>query len=443
MKRFNKIFVLICLLFIGCTTVNAASGFSVYANSSTVIVGNTVKVSVKVTSNDLGAWSYCISYDSSVLKLTSSTADASTCVKAGVVNLTGQTETFTFKALKSGSTKVTIKNAAIYSYKTETQIPGISIGSANIRCLTQSELEATYSTNAYLSSISVKGTDVSGETKDYSLSPEFNKETMEYTVTVPNEVEKGLIEFNKADSTASVNGGGEVALTEGSNSFDLVVTAQKGNQLTYKVIIVREELDPITITFNNVEYTIIRRKDVLPEHVGFSSTTTIYNETEIPALFSDIINYNIIGVKDSEGNIKMLVYDGTKVIKEYIEFKYGDIIFTPLDLPESDLFKYNVDGIKYLRDHSNFECQLLISGKDDLVYIDQFDRIGLNFYLLDEELYRMLCFKNKKLALWTINNTKDLERVLSIVGDDYKNIIYITNYPDVIVTKLREKEKIR
>lgn len=103
----------------------------------------------------------------------------------------------------------------------------------------------------------------------------------------------------------------------------------------------------------------------------------------------------------------------------------------------------NVDGIKYLRDHSNFECQLLISGKDDLVYIDQFDRIGLNFYLLDEELYRMLCFKNKKLALWTINNTKDLERVLSIVGDDYKNIIYITNYPDVIVTKLREKERIR
>ena len=379
MKRFNKIFVLICLLFIECTTVNAASGFSVYANSSTVIVGNTVKVSVKVASNDLGAWSYCISYDSSVLKLTSSTADASTCVKAGLVNLTGQTETFTFKALKSGSTKVTLKSAAIYSYKTETQIPGISIGSANIRCLTQSELEATYSTNAYLSSISVNGTDVSGETKDYSLSPEFNKETMEYTVTVPNEVEKGFIEFNKADSTASVNGGGEVALTEGSNSFDLVVTAQKGNQLTYKVIIVREELDPITITFNNVEYTIIRRKNVLPEHVGFSSTTTIYNETEIPALFSDIINYNIIGVKDSEGNIKMLVYDGNKVIKEYIEYKYGDIIFTPLDLPESDLFKYKVDGNKYVLnnkyviyyglDTSSNEKNYYLFNKDDGSFI--------------------------------------------------------------------------
>ena len=347
MKRFCKLFIFICLLFVGATTVNAASGFSVYANSSTVIVGNTVKVSVKVSSNDLGAWSYCISYDSSVLKLTGSTADASTCVKAGVVNLTGQTETFTFKALKSGSTKVTLKNAAIYSYKTEGQISGISIGSANIRCLTQSELEATYSTNAYLSSITVKGTDVNGETKDYSISPEFNKDTLEYSVTVPNEVEKGSIDVAKADSTASVNGGGEVTFTEGSNSFDIVVTAQKGNQLTYKVVVTREELDPITITFDNVEYTIIRRKDVLPEHVGFVSTTTIYNETEIPALYSDIIDYIIIGVKDANGNIKMFIYDGNKIVKEYIEYKFGDTIFTPLDLPENDLFKYTVSSNSY------------------------------------------------------------------------------------------------
>ena len=50
MKRFNKILIFICLLFIGATTVNAASGFSVYANSSTVIVGHTVKVSFKVSS---------------------------------------------------------------------------------------------------------------------------------------------------------------------------------------------------------------------------------------------------------------------------------------------------------------------------------------------------------------------------------------------------------
>ena len=131
-----------------------------------------------------------------------------------------------------------------------------------------------------------------------------------------------------------------------------------------------------------------------------------------------------------DGNIEELC---NELIRELDGVDTSNIIFQSA----------NVDGIRYLRDHSNFECQLLISGKDDLVYIDEFDRIGLNFYLLDEELYRNLCFKNKKLALWTINNTKDLERVLLIVGDNYKDIIYITNYPDVIVTRLREKERTR
>lgn len=348
MKRIYKLFVFAFVFLIGITSVNAASGFSVSSNSSTVIVGNTVKVSVRVSSNDLGAWSYCISYDSSILKLTSSTADASTCVKAGVVNLTGQTETFTFKALKSGSTKVTLKNAAIYSYSTEGQISGISVGSTSIRVMTQSELEATYSTNAYLSAIKVSGTDINGETKDYELTPEFNKETLEYSVNVPNEVEKGNISFNKADGTASVNGGGDVTFNEGSNTFDLVVTAQKGNQLTYKVVVVREELDPIEVTIDNKTYTLVRRADALPIYVGYTSTTLMYQDTEIPGLYSDTIDYNLIGVKDSDGNIHMYVYKDNKIQNEYIEYRYGDIIFTPIDLVDNDLFKYNASLNNYV-----------------------------------------------------------------------------------------------
>ena len=348
MKRLFKLFVFAFVFLIGITSVSAASGYSVSSNSSTVIVGNTVKVTVKVSSNDLGAWSYCISYDSSILKLTSSTADASTCVKAGVVNLTGQTETFTFKALKSGSTKVTLKNAAIYSYKTEGQISGISIGSTNIRVMTQSELEATYSTNANLSSISFTGTDTNGETKDYPLTPEFNKDSLEYTINVPNEVEKGNIAFKKADNTASVNGGGDVTLNEGSNSFDLVVTAQKGNQLTYKVVVVREELDPIEVTIDNKTYTLVRRAGALPVYLGYFSSTVTYNDTEIPALYSDIIEYTLIGVKDSNGDIHMYIFKDGKIQNEYIEFKYGDITFTPIALVENDLFKYEVSGNSYV-----------------------------------------------------------------------------------------------
>ena len=129
-----------------------------------------------------------------------------------------------------------------------------------------------------------------------------------------------------------------------------------------------------------------------------------------------------------DGNIEELC---NELIRELEGIDTSNIIFQ----------SSNVEGIRYLRDHSNFDCQLLISSKENLIYIDDFDRIGLNIYLLDSELYRELCFKNKKLALWTINNTKDLDRVLEIVGENYKDIIYITNYPDIIVTRLRERER--
>ena len=60
----------------------ASASVKVKASNNTLVVGSTTKVTVTVSSSDLGAWEYCISYDSSVLKLTSSTADANTCVKA-------------------------------------------------------------------------------------------------------------------------------------------------------------------------------------------------------------------------------------------------------------------------------------------------------------------------------------------------------------------------
>ena len=251
-------------------------------------------------------------------------------------------------SIGSSTSTVTLKNAAIYSYKTETQIAGINIGSTKIKCLTQSELEATYSTNAYLSSISVSGTNVNGEVANYDLNPQFDKETKEYTVNVPNDVEKGNISFKKADGTATVSGGGDVDFNEGSNTFELVVTAQKGNQLKYTVLVVREELDPIEVSLDNKVYTIIRRADALPQFYGYSATVVDYNGTDIPALVNDTIDYTIVGVKDSEGNKKMYIYKDGSIKNEYIEYTYGNTTITPLDIIDADVFDYTVSDNRFV-----------------------------------------------------------------------------------------------
>ena len=175
MKKINLLGLGLLVFLIGTFNVSAATAsINVKASSKTVIVGSTTKVKVTVSSNDLMGWEYCISYDSSVLKLTDSDADAKTCVKAGYIQYTGQksaTNEFTFKAIKSGSSKVTVKSYAVYSYENPDNVLDTTASSVTIKTMTQAELESTYSTNANLKSITVD---------KYELAPKFNKNTLEY-----------------------------------------------------------------------------------------------------------------------------------------------------------------------------------------------------------------------------------------------------------------------
>lgn len=104
---------------------------------------------------------------------------------------------------------------------------------------------------------------------------------------------------------------------------------------------------------------------------------------------------------------------------------------------------FNVDGMKYIMENTNYECQLLVSGEYGLNHIDDFSRIGLKLDLVNYDLIDGLINKNKKIAIWTINNSNELNYVLDNVGEYYKDIIYITDYPDLIITRLKEKEIIK
>ena len=382
MRRIKLIlFSLVCLL-VCVGTVNAAS-ISVSANTKSVIVGNTVTVSVTVNGTGaakgkVGAWEYCISYDSKYLKLTNSTADANTCVKTGAYKLTSAKETFTFKALKSGTPKVTIKSYGLYDYDTEDQMKNVTIGSVSIKAMTQAELEATYSTNAKLKSLSVD---------KYDLNPKFSKSVFKYDVEVPNDVEKVTISASKDDSLATMSGTGEVTLSEGLNKFEVLVTSQKGNTLTYTLNITRKELNPIKVSYNSKEYTYVRKMEDLPvdEYPSFEETTIKYDEeTELPALHSDITDFTLVGLKDENGNIQMYIYDNG-VKEKYREVKSDSVNLYPLSLPASDEFDI------YEKTTTNFngvdvECYKLNNdAKTVIIYGQDIDTGKNNYYFYDLE----------------------------------------------------------
>lgn len=87
------------------------------------------------------------------------------------------------------------------------------------------------SRNNYLSSIKIS---------DGTLSPEFNRETTEYTTNFDDEntiknLDKIKITATAEDKKSKVTGTGEKALTEGDNKFSIKVTSESGDTRTYVI----------------------------------------------------------------------------------------------------------------------------------------------------------------------------------------------------------------
>lgn len=167
-----------------------------------------------------------------------------------------------------------------------------------------------YSSNNYLSSLSIEG---------YTLDKTFDKEVLEYNVELPNGTEKINISAKTADSTAKVSGVGEIAVVEGVNKITIKVTAENGNVKNYVINATVKELDPIEVTVNDIKYNIVRKEGILEPIEGYEKTTIKINEEDVLAYYSDVTKYNLVILKDSEGNSNFYSYNNGKytLYKEY------------------------------------------------------------------------------------------------------------------------------
>lgn len=88
---------------------------------------------------------------------------------------------------------------------------------------------AKKSNNANLSNLGIKPNDFTG----------FKAANTSYSVSVPNDVTEIEVYANKAESVQTISGTGKKKLSEGSNPFDVIVTAEDGTQKTYRVNVIR------------------------------------------------------------------------------------------------------------------------------------------------------------------------------------------------------------
>lgn len=346
MKKIKYILFSLFVCLIGVGFVNAAS-IKVSANKTNVVVGSTVTVTVKV--NGGAGWEYDLSYDSSVFS-----CSGSTHVLGGT--LAGNSSvSFTLKAIKSGSSNISVKNYSVLDDASNSL--GVSPNAITVTAKTQAEIEASYSTNADLSNLTVEG---------YDLSPEFAKNTLEYELTVSNDVEKVNVVANKADGSASVKGAGEIELSEGSNKVEVVVTAQKGNTKTYVLNITRQELNPIYVTLDGEQYSIVRKADSLDIPSYYNSSTVIINGEEVPCFESEITGYTLVGLKDEEGNISLYIYNSDGTYTLYKQFATDGITFIALD---TDEVLKGYESVEIMINDENVKCLKYIAGEADYVVV--------------------------------------------------------------------------
>ncbi len=275
------IIILTSCLFV--SKVNAAS-ISISANKTSVTVGSTVTVTMRVS--DAAGTFKMSSSNSSVLS------------GGGSVFLDNGSQSYTFKANKIGSANVVAAAVEATDYNTEATFSGSK--SITINVVSSSSSNSKSSDNT-LKSLSVEGQNIS-----------FDKNNTTYNLSVSNDVKKIKISAEASDSKATVTGTGEKDVQEGDNKFDVVVTAENGDKKTY-TINVNVDSEPITVTVNGKKYTLVKNKEDLPElAIEHEDLVLNFDDQEISAYRIDTINYVLVGLRDGDGNIKLYKYDSYK-----------------------------------------------------------------------------------------------------------------------------------
>lgn len=301
----KKIICNILFIFLSFICMNIVNAGSLTINGGeSVYVGNAINVTVNFN-NIAGRF-----------KITSS--DQSILAGGNEDFYDNQTASFTFTAKSPGTVTISVTPiGAVGDYDNDVYTGGSR--SLTVRVVKKNtapsvDVNKVYSKNNYLSSLNIEG---------YKLTPEFNKETLEYEVELEPGTEKININTSLESKVASVRGDGEVSITDGINTIEIVVTAENGNERVYKIVANSPEKDPINIKINKNKYTVVKRRELIGTKDGYEESEVKIEKFDIPSLYNDVTKVTLVGIKDSDGNITLASYDSkTGVYELYNEFRF-------------------------------------------------------------------------------------------------------------------------
>ena len=306
MKKVSYFIISSLFFFMLIPSIHA--GASLTTNYSTVTKGSSFTTTVSLSG--VAAWEVHVSARGPVSNCTINAADSSEDASN-----TSKKYSATCKTTGTGTIKITLSGNVTTASGSTSNISASKTVTVKEKSTTTSSSSSNStnkkSSNNDLTSLSIEG---------YEISPTFNKNITNYTVTVPYGTEKIQINAYKEDNKASISGDYIKEVKEGENKFDVTVTAENGDKKVYTINVMVDS-KPIEVLVDEKKYTLVKKatdlKDISLEHEIIKLTI---EDQEVEAYRVDSINYILVGLRDSDGKISLFKFDSYK--DDNIPFKY-------------------------------------------------------------------------------------------------------------------------
>lgn len=331
MKNIIKILTLVSVIFITAIITNVCYGASITINAGSTDLTVGSATTLTISGSDIIGKISITSSNPNVISISSSEEWLEGVVTVRATAKSAGSAYITVSSLDTSSaTTGEAVSAAAGANITAKEIVNTTITpqTQNNNYTPQNTVADTRSANNYLSSLNVEG---------YEISPAFNPDTNNYTLSVKSDVSELKLSAIPADNNSKVIIDGNLDLTSGENNVTIAVTAENGYRRVYTIVVTKEK-DPNDTDASISKLTINNAKikgEFDPELLEYmcddiSADITKLDfviETKVPDLRYEITGNDELKTGINHIAIKVTSRDGS-VNKEYkiIVYKTEEIL---------------------------------------------------------------------------------------------------------------------
>ena len=305
--------------------------------------------------------------------------------------------------------------AKFYAYDVDAASDTDQISSSDVCTVSITEATQSYSNNGGGSSYTYEEKSSNNNLTaigidGVTLTPEFNKDVLEYKGVVSGDVEKINIQVAFEDDKAWAEGYGEHELVEGVNRFELKIHAENDDEKIYVVEITRKEKNPIEVIINKKKYTVFKKGSNVEPPKGFVKTNVVIDKQDVVAYSNEYIDYILVLLVDEDGNSDFYIYNSkNSTYTKYNEVETKDLRLVILKANKKDIpMNYKKTKIKigketveayYLKGNSEFKLVYAINMNNGSESFYQYDTKENSFQRYNKKLVSSVEEFSKKLEV--------------------------------------------